>query len=613
MPFALPSPGPLAPGLLLPGLLILACAACSAAPGAPHPAAGPGGARWPDAAGSIADPLLAALATDLWEELLRTDPVQASVHGDERYLGELRDMSRPAQQARRERLAALSARAEALDPGSLVADDRLTLLLMRDELRRSLIVHDAGLERWVVDPRGAPHVEFFNLVEDQPSATPSQREAMVRRWSGMAAAVDAATVNLEAGLREGLVANQASVRATVEQVDRILAQPVASWPLGSPPLDPSLPAAEARQLLERLRRTLQDALVPALRRYRSLLADRILPAARSDEHPGLWSLPGGPALYDQLITVHTGLDLTAQQVHEIGLAEVASVREQMATLGRKVFGTGDLAEIQRRLREDPALHFTTREEVEAAAAAALARARDAIPRWFGLLPQADCIVERIGAHEERETTIAYYREPAADGGHPGRYFINTFAPETRPRYEAEVLAFHESIPGHHLQIAIAQERPGLPRFRRESGPTAYVEGWALYTERLADEMGLYSGDLDRLGVLSFDAWRACRLVVDTGLHALGWSRSQAIDYMLQNTLLARNNIENEVDRYITTPGQALAYKLGQREILALRAQAQRELGPRFDVRAFHDVVLGSGAVSLAVLRANVEAWIAAGR
>jgi uncharacterized protein (DUF885 family) len=218
-------------------------------------------------------------------------------------------------------------------------------------------------------------------------------------------------------------------------------------------------------------------------------------------------------------------------------------------------------------------------------------------------------VVRVPAAEEQETTIAYYRGPASDGSQPGRYFINTFAPETRPRYDAEVLAFHEAVPGHHLQIALAQETESLPRFRRETGSTAYVEGWALYTERLADELGLYSSDLDRLGMLSFDAWRACRLVVDTGLHAYGWTRQQAIDYMTANTLLAENNVENEVDRYIVWPGQAVAYKVGQREILALRAEAQAKLGERFDLKAFHDVVLGSGAVTLRVLRQNVQEWI----
>jgi uncharacterized protein (DUF885 family) len=213
-------------------------------------------------------------------------------------------------------------------------------------------------------------------------------------------------------------------------------------------------------------------------------------------------------------------------------------------------------------------------------------------------------------HEAEHSTIAYYRQPAADGSRPGSYYINTSAPETRPRYEAETLAFHEAVPGHHLQIAIAQEIEGLPAFRRLAGPTAYVEGWGLYTERLSVEMGLLSNDLAAFGVASYDAWRASRLVVDTGMHALGWSRDRAIAFMLEHTALAENNITNEVDRYLAMPGQALAYKLGQREILRLRDRARTQLGGGFDIRAFHDVVLGQGALGLTSLARIVDRWIA---
>jgi uncharacterized protein (DUF885 family) len=218
----------------------------------------------------------------------------------------------------------------------------------------------------------------------------------------------------------------------------------------------------------------------------------------------------------------------------------------------------------------------------------------------------------MGPHEEEHSTIAYYRQPAPDGSRPGQYYVNTSAPATRPRYEAEALAFHESIPGHHLQIAIGQELAGIPEFRRHLGPTAFFEGWGLYTERLSDEMGLYSGDLDRFGILSFDAWRACRLVVDTGMHALGWSRGSAIDFMRAHTALGANNIANEVDRYIVWPGQALAYKTGQLEILRLRAEARAAMGPAFDIRAFHDAVLGGGALPLATLREVVTGRSSAG-
>jgi uncharacterized protein (DUF885 family) len=256
------------------------------------------------------------------------------------------------------------------------------------------------------------------------------------------------------------------------------------------------------------------------------------------------------------------------------------------------------------------MHFKTAAEVEAKAREALARAQAAVPRWFGIQPQMPCEVHVMGMNEAPYSTVAYYRPGSADGKRPGAYMINTYLPETRPRYEAEALAFHESVPGHHLQIAIAQELKGVPEFRKHQGVTAYVEGWALYTEHLADEMGLYSSDVDRLGMLSFDAWRACRLVVDTGIHAMGWSRQQAIDYMTENSCLAENNIANEVDRYITWPGQAVAYKIGQREILSLRDEAKQKLGDRFDIKAFHDAVLSNGAVALPVLREEVEAYIA---
>jgi uncharacterized protein (DUF885 family) len=306
--------------------------------------------------------------------------------------------------------------------------------------------------------------------------------------------------------------------------------------------------------------------------------------------------------------MHTSLDVDAEALHRVGLDEIARIDAELAELAARTIGAATLEAALARLRTDPALCFATRDEVYEKAAASLARATEAIPAWFGRLPQARCEVVRMGPHEEAHSTIGYYRQPAADGSRPGQYFINTSEPGTRPRYEAEALAYHESTPGHHLQTAIGQELPHLPEFRRHLGPTAYFEGWGLYTERLADEMGLYTGDLDRIGVLSFDAWRAARLVVDTGMHAMGWPREQAVRFMLEHTALAPNNIANEVDRYIVLPGQALGYKVGQLEILRLRAEAQARLGAAFDIRTFHDVVLGGGALALPTLRGVVEAW-----
>jgi uncharacterized protein (DUF885 family) len=336
-------------------------------------------------------------------------------------------------------------------------------------------------------------------------------------------------------------------------------------------------------------------------RYLAVIRDEVLPVARADTRPGISHLDGGGATYRDLVRVHTSLDLDPDAIHQIGLEEVSRIDEELSSLGARVLGTANLGEIRARLRTDPAMTFSSADEVFDAASRALDRGRAAVPDWFGIQPQADCVVVRMLPHEEEHSTIAYYREPAIDGSRPGQYLINTSHPETRPRYEAEALAYHEAVPGHHLQLAISQERTDLPAFRRHLGVTAFVEGWGLYAERLSDEMGLYSSDLDRIGVLSFDGWRASRLVVDTGMHARGWTREAAIQFMLDHTALAANNVENEVDRYIVWPGQALAYKIGQREILRLRTGARAALGGRFDIRAFHDDVLGHGVLSLATL------------
>jgi uncharacterized protein (DUF885 family) len=399
----------------------------------------------------------------------------------------------------------------------------------------------------------------------------------------------------------------------IEQLDELLQKPDAEWALSAPARAElaGVPEASREALRRGVEGAIADLIRPAFQRYRDAIAAEALPRARDDEHVGLGDVPGGEATYRAMIQVHTSLPLTAEAIHAIGVEQNALIRAEMVGLGERLFGTGDFNEIQRRLRTDPALFFTSRDEVEAKARAALENANREFSKWFGRAPKTPCVVKRIEPYEEVDNTIAYYLPPATDGSRPGTYYVNTYAPETRPRYEAEVLAFHEAVPGHHSQIAIAQELSSIPAFRRHAGVTAYVEGWALYTERLSAEMGLYSGDLDRIGMLSFSAWRASRLVVDTGIHAMGWSRGRAVDYMMANTILAENNVIVEVDRYINWPGQALAYKLGELEVLRLRGEAERRLSGRFQIQRFHDAVLENGAVSLPVLRALIERFIEA--
>ncbi len=556
---------------------------------------------------------LAAVAEDYWVAVLAADPVFATALGERGDDHRLDDPTPQGTERRRAEVARSRDSAEAIDAASLAAADCVTHLALLAQLDADADGLAADLGTWNVDPLEGPQITAMNLEAFQPAATPDEAAAMVARWRALGPWFDAHIENLLRERDAGRVGVRTPVERVLDQLDTLLAQPDEALPLLAPlTVDrPDWTPAHRTAFDADLRAAVRDVVRPAIERYRATIRDAILPIARPDERPGLSHVAGGAEAYDQVARMHTSLSLTAEEIHAIGLDEVARIDAELVSLGDRVLGTADLTTIRARLRSDPALHFETGAQVFETAARSLERARAAIPAWFGILPAAACDVVEIGEHEAKHTTIAYYRQPAADGSRPGQYYINTYAPTTRPRYEAEALAFHEAIPGHHLQLAIAQEIEGLPAFRRHLGPTAFVEGWGLYTERLSDEMGLYTGDLDRIGVLSFDAWRACRLVVDTGIHALGWTRQQAIDFMFDHTVLAANNVANEIDRYIVTPGQALAYKLGQREILRLREDARSMLGARFDIRAFHDTVLGQGALGLEALAGVVNDWVAA--
>jgi uncharacterized protein (DUF885 family) len=567
-----------------------------------------------DARGTVENPELAALCAEAWEEEEAHDPVWASELGDQRFLGQLADTSLVGTERHLHTIQGFLERAERISPLRLSDEDRITLQLLYGRWTIEIAIAKTGVDypSWNLEPRSGVHVDFLSLAPDQPIDTARQREQLVERWSAMPQAIERQMENLKRGLANGRVASHTACLKVIEQLDQILRTPVEESPLARPGSREGEPDRLAELDMDTkitVLRLVRNDIYPAFRGYRELLRGRSLPRARDDDHPGVSDVAGGTEAYKLAIRQYTSLDLSPKEIHEYGRSEVARIRQEMGALGEKAFGTSDLAAIQGRLRTDQDLYFQTEDEVLAEAGRRLARAQAAVPAVFGRLPRAKCEVVAIPAHEAPQQTIAYYRAPAADGSRPGRYYVNTYEPQTRPRFEAAVLAYHESVPGHHLQIAIASELEGLPLVRRYDASTAFVEGWALYVERLCDELGLYDSDLDRLGMLSFDAWRACRLVVDTGLHAYGWTRQQAIDYMTENTLLTPGNIENEVDRYIAWPGQALAYKIGQREILALRARAQEELGPAFSLAEFHDHVLEEGGVTLSVLRDRIDAWI----
>jgi uncharacterized protein (DUF885 family) len=543
------------------------------------------------------------LAKQYWEERMSNEPLFATALGDRRFDGRLADISPEGRSRIKKQYQNIVSLCNAIPKSELSEADLLTWTALTVDAESALDYYSCDLEEWVVDPLQGLQVELMNVESYQPVRTVEESRALVQRWRAIGPLIGRHIANLRAGAERGKIAVRVGVEKVVDELQDLVAKPDGEWALLRPLTveHGDWTEEERRSFREGLQNAVRESARPGFERYLKFLTSEILPKARPQEKPGIMHIPGGADAYAKLIRVHTSLDLTPGELHQTGLREVARINKGMEVLGGKVFDVKDRKEVLRRLRSDPLLYFSTRDEVADKAERALARANASISKWFGRLPRTPCEVVRMEEHEERHSTIAYYRQPAADGSRPGRYYINTSAPETRPRYEAEALAYHESVPGHHLQIAIAQELEGMPEFRKNSGVTAFVEGWGLYSERLAEEMGLYSSDLDRIGILSYDAWRACRLVVDTGMHAMGWTREQAIDFMVENTALAKNNIVNEVDRYITWPGQALAYKTGQLEIIRLRREAEARLGARFDVRRFHDILLGNGAIPLRAL------------
>jgi uncharacterized protein (DUF885 family) len=552
---------------------------------------------------------LSSLAERFWDTLLAANPTTAALIGDHRFDAAIEDPSRDAEDRLIDALEGFAAEAEAIDPTGLTTADRVTRGILLFETRSHAAELRSRMPELRVDPMMGVHIEFIQAIAQLRPTERAHADAYVEKAGKVGHLFDQVIDRHREGVANGRTPPRVAVEKVLGQIDAYLASPLDTDPfLQIPPAD-DMSESEVEGWRAAMADQVTGVIRPAFERYRAAVADEVLPSARPPEKSGVSWLPDGEEMYSRAVARYTSLDVEADTVHQIGVDEIASLEEEYRALGEKVLGSSDVTEIYRRLRDDPELRFETSDQVREAAEEALARATEAIPQWFGRLPQAPCIVQPVPDVGAEDATLAYYYPPSGDGARPGIYFINLSEPTTRTRYEAEALAFHESIPGHHLQLAIAQEIEGIPDFQRFSLVTAYAEGWGLYTERLSDEIGLYSNDLARMGILSFDSWRACRLVVDTGLHAKGWSRQQAIDYMLENSPQAPNNIANEVDRYIGWPGQALAYKMGQREIFRLRAQARKAMGEGFDIRTFHDVVLGSGAVPLGLLGELVEEWV----
>jgi uncharacterized protein (DUF885 family) len=545
------------------------------------------------------------LAARFWEGVLERDPLWATILGDERYNDRWPDLG---PKGRADEEAALRS---VLGEAREIGDDGLEpeQLITRDLL---VLVAENGLEmierkqyQLAVDHMSGPQIWPAEVAQYQPADTPERLEKLLTRYRSFPEVIDQHIGTLREGLADGRTAAAMPVRRAIEQVDRLLALPVDGHPAVTMV---SVADDEARAAVAA---AAEEHVYGALRTYRAFLADEYEAHARPE--PGLSTTPDGDAAYRLAIRVTTSLDTTADEVHAFGLADLEAIEAEKDEIARRN-GHADRHAHRVALAEDPANHTDDPDALVQLAQAQTDRAYAAAPRFFGRLPSANCYVKAVEAYREAESPPAFYMPPSIDGSRQGQYYINTYQPAERQLHKIASITFHEATPGHHFQIGIEMELKGLPAFRilgaRMAG-IAYVEGWGLYTERLADEMGLYASDEERVGMLEAQSFRAARLVVDSGLHAMGWTREQAITFMHERGSLPMVDAEIEVDRYTVWPGQALSYKLGQREIERARVEVAQAMGDRFDLRAFHDEVLGHGSLPLGTLRREILGWVEA--
>jgi prolyl oligopeptidase len=591
---------------------VLLLSACGGGAPAPRESTPPAAVRT-DASDASPTPQerLADLAARYWEWRLETSPEMGTSLGDHRRDDRLSDLSESARRTNAARAGAMREELHGIDANVLSGQDRISWEVLDLQLTSAVEGFRLNFWLWDLDQMFGPHLAFPQMVKtEHPRRDRHDLENLIARYRAHSKQLDDETANLRKGLEAGYVTSQEATKRVIHQLgDEIAKRPEDRALFADPAkLPDAIPAAERAEIARTLNDVATREIVPALDRMRKMLALEYLP--RTKVEVGIWTIPNGEEAYRFLIHEHTSTNLSPQEIHDIGRRELATLEAKMLEIARKMGHRGDLASFSKRVRADRRNYYRTRAELLDGFKAIHERAWAALPRAFGRLPQAHSEVRPIEAFQERDSPAAFYNGPSEDGARPGIFFANLFEPTARPKYNMEALTFHEAVPGHHLQISIAQEIHGLPDFRRHAGFTVFVEGWGLYSELVADELGLYTDDLSRYGMLNYQAWRANRLIVDTGMHSLHWSRQQAIDWLSAHSALTEREVVNEIDRYVIWPGQALAYMIGRLEIQRIRKKAEDALGDRFDVRAFHDVLLGSGAVPMTTAERIVDEWIA---
>jgi uncharacterized protein (DUF885 family) len=546
-----------------------------------------------------------------WDYGMQRRPVWASILGDRRWNNRWASQTRQSEFVHELHQKRLLETMRRIDRSKLSADDQLSYDLFRQSAQRDV---EQGTMMLYLMPMN--HRDGVQNLDETADAlrfeTVKDYEDWLDRMEALPDYIDQTIGLMKEGIQRGIV----HARVVMERVPRQLAKHIVEEPEKSPFYKPfaqfhrNIPEGEQLRLESEAWTVIKKDIVPAFAKFKTFFEQEYLPACF--EKVGAWQWPHGKQAYDYLCRKFTTTSLSADQIHKIGLAEVKRIRGEMEAIRERVGFKADLAAFFEHLRTDPKFFFTEGDDLLAAYRAKSRVIDPLMVKVFRMLPRMPYGIEPIPAKMAPDTTTAYYRWPAPDGSRPGTYFVNLYKPETRPKWEMLALSLHEAMPGHHLQIALAQEQTNLPKFRRHLNVTAYIEGWGLYAESLGDELGLYEDPYDKFGQLTYEMWRAVRLVVDTGIHAKRWSRERAIEFFMDNAPKMRPDVVNEIDRYIAWPGQALAYKIGQLKISELRARATKSLGEGFDLKAFHDLVLQSGAVPLDILEKRVDAWIRQG-
>ena len=566
-------------------------------------------ARAEDERGIEAAKALHDLFASEWNYRMEQHPTWASTLGDRRWNNRWSDLSLEAIEKRHRHAVEALAKLRSIDRNALSSQDRLNYDLFQKDYENDL---EGFQYRWHLIPlnqRGGVQTAD-DLADALRFETLKDYEDWLARLRALPAHIEQTIALMRRGIEERILLPKIVLERVPTQIDHQIVEDPKASPFYKPftRFSTAISEADRRRLTSAAGNTIKVEVVPAYRRLKEFFVKDYLPTSLNEV--GVWQLPQGEARYRFAARQHTTTSMTPGEIHEIGLSEVKRIRAEMQSIIDRSKFRGSFAEFANFLRSDPQFYHKTPEELLAAYRALSRRVDPQLVKLFKTLPRMPYGVEPVPQNIAPDTTTAYYRGPAADGSRAGTYFVNLHKPETRPIWEMMALSLHEAMPGHHLQIALAVEQEGLPKFRRHGGYTAFVEGWGLYAESLGDEMGLYDDPYSKFGQLTYEMWRAVRLVVDTGIHYMRWDRQQAIDFFLENTAKQKLDIVNEVDRYIVWPGQALAYKIGQLKISALRAKAAKALGARFDIRDFHHELLKDGALPLDLLEAKMDAWIA---